>query len=67
MDGRTLARAVRGRHPHLPIIGMTGLADGVDGLAQPVPELTVLLTKPFNNVLLLDTLHHLLPAPTATT
>jgi CheY-like chemotaxis protein len=55
MDGRTLARELKARHPSIPVIAMSGRIEDIHSEAQ----VDATLDKPFTIDQLLDVIHRL--------
>ncbi|MFT3915237.1 MAG: PAS domain S-box protein [Anaeromyxobacteraceae bacterium] len=60
MDGRALARALRGRHPGLPVLYVSGYAPDRAGEASPGGEDGAFLPKPFTRADLLEKVRSLI-------
>ncbi len=65
MNGSQLVHALRALEPHVPIVGMTGLAGGGSDQVLETLDLSATLMKPFSGDELLEALYHALNASAA--
>jgi CheY-like chemotaxis protein len=63
IGGREVLERIRRRLPGLPVVVMSGYADGSPGTADDLPHDVPFVQKPFSGEALLDVVQNLLPRP----